>query len=100
MTNLALVRKILKTADLVAENIKVGSVSQTPCALLYIDGVTNPGLVAEVRRRLEGIDTSYIFSTGDVEMLIEESTFFPMTHTLKTERPDRLRPCSQRERWP
>ena len=30
MTNLALVRKILKTADLVAENIKVGSVSQTP----------------------------------------------------------------------
>lgn len=89
MTNLALVRKILKTADLVAENIKVGSVSQTPCALLYIDGVTNPGLVAEVRRRLEGIDTSYIFSTGNVEMLIEESTFFPMTHTLKTERPDR-----------
>ena len=89
MTNLALVRKILKTADLIAENVKVGTVSKTPCALLYLDGVTDPGLVAEVRRRLEGIETSYIFSSGDVEMLIEEDTFFPMTHTLKTERPDR-----------
>ncbi|MBE5040447.1 spore germination protein [Ructibacterium gallinarum] len=89
MTNLALVRKILKTADLVAENIKVGSVSKTPCALLYLNGVTNENLVAEVRRRLEGIDTSYIFSAGDVEMMIEDNTYFPMTHILKTERPDR-----------
>lgn len=89
MSNLALVRKILKTPDLIAENIQVGTVSQTPCALLYLSGVTNPGLVAEVRRRLRGIDTSYIFSSGDIEMLIEETTFFPMTHMLKTERPDR-----------
>ncbi len=89
MTGMALVRKILKTPDLMAEHIKVGSVSKTPCALMYIHGVTNPDLVAEIRRRLQGIDTSYIFSTGDVEMMIEDSTFFPMTHTLKTERPDR-----------
>ncbi len=89
MTNMALVRKILKTPDLMSEHIKVGSVSKTPCALMYLKGVTNPELVAEIRRRLQGIDTSYIFSTGDVEMLIEDSTYFPMTHTLKTERPDR-----------
>ena len=89
MTNMALVRKILKTPDLMAENIPVGTVSKTPCALMYLRGVTNEKLVAEVRRRLEGIDTSYIFSTGDVEMMIEDTTYFPMTHTLKTERPDR-----------
>ena len=89
MTNLALIRKILKTPDLVAEKIEVGSESQTPCGLLYIDGVTNRKLVDEVRRRLENIDVSYIFSTGDIEMLMEEKTFYPMTHTLKTERPDR-----------
>ena len=89
MTNMALVRKILKTPDLMAEKIPVGTVSKTPCALMYLKGVTNEKLVAEVRRRLAGIKTSYIFSTGDVEMMIEDSTFFPMTHTLKTERPDR-----------
>ncbi|MBR5153074.1 MAG: spore germination protein [Clostridia bacterium] len=89
MTNMALVRKILKTPELMSEHIPVGSVSKTPCALMYLKGVTNPKLVDEVRRRLKGIDTSYIFSTGDVEMMMEENTYFPMTHTLKTERPDR-----------
>ena len=89
MTNLALIRKIMKTPDLVAENIKVGSESNTPCVMLYLEGVTNSGLVDEVRRRLNGIDTSFVFSAGDIEMLIEDKTFFPMTHTLKTERPDR-----------
>lgn len=89
MTNLALIRKILKDADLVAENIPVGSKSKTPCGLLYLRGVTNESLVAEVRRRLKLIDVEYIFSSADIEMLIEDSTFLPMPHILKTERPDR-----------
>lgn len=89
MTDLALIRKIMKTPNLIAENIKVGSESNTPCIMLYLDGVTNSGLIDEVRRRLKGIDTSFVFSSGDIEMLIEDKTFFPMTHTLKTERPDR-----------
>lgn len=89
MTNLALIRKIMKTPKLIAENIPVGSESQTPCVMLYLDGVTNTDLTAEVRRRLKGTETSYVFSSGDIEMLIEDKTFSPMTHTLKTERPDR-----------
>lgn len=89
MTNLALIRKILKDPALIAENIKVGIKSRTPCAMLYIEGVTNRGLVRDVRRRLELIDIDYVFSSSDIEMLLERSTFAPMTHTLKTERPDR-----------
>ncbi len=89
VTDIALIRKILKTPDLIAENVSIGGESQTPCGLLYLRGVTNESLVAEIRRRLTEIDISYVFSTGDVEMLLEEKSFFPMTHTLKTERPDR-----------
>lgn len=89
MTNLALVRKILKDPALVAENIKVGRTSRTPCAMMYIEGITNISLVNEVRRRLKLIDTDYIFSSTDIEFLIEKTTFSPMTRTLKTERPDR-----------
>ena len=89
MTDIALIRKIMKNPDVMAEHIPVGTVSKTPCALMYINGVTNSELVNEVRYRLQNIDTSYIFSSGDVEMLIEDKTFLPMTHTLKTERPDR-----------
>lgn len=89
MTDIALIRKILKNVDLIAEHIPVGKVSQTPCALMYINGVTNHKLVDEIRNRLKGIDTSYIFSSGDIEMLIEDTSFLPITRTLKTERPDR-----------
>ncbi len=89
MNNIALVRKILKDPNLMAENIRVGTKSKTPCALMYIKDVTNKKLVDEIRYRLNNIDTEYIFSSGDIEMLMETKTYFPMTYTLKTERPDR-----------
>ena len=90
MTNIGLVRKILKDPNLIAENIPVGSTSKTPCALMYINGITNTDLVAKVRERLASIDTEYIFSSADVEMFIEDSTLFPLPQILKTERPDRV----------
>ncbi|MBQ9737646.1 MAG: spore germination protein [Clostridia bacterium] len=89
MINIGLVRKILKDPNLIAENITVGTKSKTPCALMYINGVTNVSLVKEARRRLSKISTEYIFSSEDVEMFIEESTAFPLPQILKTERPDR-----------
>ena len=89
MANIALVRKILKDPKLIAEKIPVGTRSKTPCALMYIDGITNPRLVEEARHRLLSIDTQYIFSSADVEMMIEDSTLFPLPQLLKTERPDR-----------
>ena len=89
MSNIALVRKILKDPNLIAENIPVGTKSKTPCALMYLNGITNISLVKEIRNRLESIDTEYIFSSADIEMMIEESTVFPFPQILKTERPDR-----------
>ncbi len=89
MTNIGLVRKILKDPNLVAEKIPVGTISNTPCALMYINGITNRNLVAEARRRLSAIDLDYVFSSADIEMLIEDNTLFPLPQLLKTERPDR-----------
>lgn len=89
MPNIALVRKILKDPNLIAENIPVGTKSNTPCALMYLNGITNIDLVKEIRRRLTSVETDYIFSSTDIEMLIEDSTLFPLPQILKTERPDR-----------
>lgn len=89
MTNIGLIRKILKDANLISEKISVGKKSKTPCALMYINGITNRSLVREVRRRLSGIDTDYVFSSTDIEMFIEDSALFPLPQIAKTERPDR-----------
>lgn len=89
MTNIGLVRKILKDPNLIAEKVTVGAKSNTPCALMYINGITNKNLVAEAKRRLSEIRLDYVFSSADIEMLIEDNTLFPLPQLLKTERPDR-----------
>jgi Bacillus/Clostridium GerA spore germination protein. len=88
--NTALIRKILKDSDLIAENIIVGKRSKTPCSLLYIKNITNDSLVREVRRRLKGIKLDYLIDSGELEQLLEDSTYLPAPQIIATERPDRV----------
>lgn len=88
--NTALVRKIIKTEKLVAEGVKIGSVSKTRGVMLYISDIANPELVSEVRRRINGISMDYVISIEEVSMMIEEKTFSITNQFLATERPDRV----------
>ncbi|HHV29142.1 spore germination protein [Acetivibrio mesophilus] len=88
--NTALIRKILKDEDLVAESVSIGERSKTPCSMLYIKDIANDSLVNEVRRRLENIKTDYIFDTGELEQYIEDNTIMPTPQIIATERPDRV----------
>ena len=87
--NTALVRKTLKDENLIVENFKIGKRSKTPCALLYIKDIANESLVEEARRRLKNINVDFIFDSGELEQLLEDSTFLPSPQMLATERPDR-----------
>ena len=87
--NTALIRKTLKDENLVVENFKVGKRSKTPCSLLYIKDIANESLVEEARRRLKNINVDFIFDSGELEQLLEDSTFLPSPQMLATERPDR-----------
>ena len=89
-TNTALIRKILKDEDLIAENISIGRRSKTPCSLMYIKDIANDSLVAEVRRRLKGIKIDYLFDSGELEQLIEDNSFLAVPQITATERPDRV----------
>lgn len=88
--NTALIRKIVKDEDLVAEDIMIGKRSKTPCSMMYIKDIANDSLVNEVRRRLESIKIDYIIGIGQLEQLIEDSTFFYSPQVVLTERPDRV----------
>ncbi|MDA8235644.1 MAG: spore germination protein [Clostridia bacterium] len=70
--NTALVRKRLRCDTLVTEMFKVGRLSNVDCAILYLEGLTNPKLVEEIRR-IKSIDTDYITDTGTLEQLIEDN---------------------------
>ncbi|MGE5558703.1 MAG: spore germination protein [Bacillota bacterium] len=88
--NLALVRKRLRTHRLMIEETMVGSLSRTRCAILSLAGITNPRLLAEVKRRINGIKLDFLFDSGMLEQMIEDNTFFLHPQIYTIERPDRV----------
>jgi len=87
-TNLAMVRRIIKTPDLWLESMKIGRVTKTDVTLMYIHGIANDKVVKEVRKRLKNIDIDSILESGYVEQLIEDQTVTPFPTIYNTERPD------------
>jgi len=88
-TNVTLVRKIIKNPNLTTEFITLGRKSQLQCAIMYINGLTNPAIVDEVKRRINNIDIDYSQGDGMLEQLIEDNTYSIIPTVLTTERPDR-----------
>lgn len=88
--NSAQIRKILKTEKLICEKTVLGNISKTRGVLMYISDIANEELVAEVRRRLDGISMDYVISIEEVSMMIEDNPLMLTGHVLATERPDRV----------
>lgn len=91
-TNTSLVRRRLRAPELKISEEIVGRQSLTPVDVLYLDGLTDPALVAEAQKRIRNIDIDALLMTGNLEEYIveETDTAFPMI--AYTERPDRF--CS------
>lgn len=88
-TNITLLRKIIKNNNLTSEFLKIGQRNNNLCAIVYIDGLINPAIVAEVKRRINGIKTDFISGAGMLEQFIEDNPFSFIPTLLSTERPDR-----------
>ncbi|MDQ7794659.1 MAG: spore germination protein [bacterium] len=87
--NTSLVRRSFRCAALVVESWRLGRLTRTETALLYVDGLTNPRLIQETRRRLAAIDVDRILDSGQVEQYLEDAPALLPT-VLATERPDRV----------
>ncbi len=88
--NTGLIRSTLKSSDLVTEFVTVGKRTNTNCAIMYLASVANPSLVKEIKRRIEGISTSYVGDIGTLQQFIEDHPGILFPQALSTERPDRV----------
>jgi len=79
-TNIALVRKRLKTPSLGVEYFQLGTRSVTSVALLYMTDITNRDLLDEARNRLEKIEIDGILSSQLLEEALADSSYslFPL----------------------
>ncbi|MBQ8807698.1 MAG: spore germination protein [Clostridia bacterium] len=87
--NTALIRHLIRNKSLMCQEFKVGTISQTPVSVMYIQNVANASLVEETLRRIKNIDVDYIFSAAEMEQLIEDKTVTTLPQFISTERPDR-----------
>ncbi|TCL57873.1 spore germination protein KA/spore germination protein/spore germination protein [Hydrogenispora ethanolica] len=88
--NLAVVRKVLPDANLVAEELAIGQRTRTKTALAYLQDVANPDLVQEVRLRLARLRIDAVLDCGVVEELIQDYPWTPFPLNQSTERPDKV----------
>lgn len=88
-TNTALLRRVVNNKHLIIENIEVGKLSKTKCAVCYIKNIANSDLVAEVKYRMNNLEIDSLLSSGELEQLIEEDNKYSVPQILSTERPDK-----------
>ncbi|MGE5582713.1 MAG: spore germination protein, partial [Bacillota bacterium] len=87
-TNTALIRRKIAHPDLTFEPMRIGRKTRTDLFIAYIRGIAREDLVAEVRRRIERIDTDSVLAAANVSEFIEDAPFSIFPTTAFTERPD------------
>ena len=87
-TNTTLLHRIIKNAALTTETLTLGRLNNLVCGVIYVNGIADMGLVAEVKRRLGGVETDFLQSGGMVEQFIEDQASSLFQTVTTTERPD------------
>ena len=86
--NRMLIRRIVRNPNLVFEKLIMGEQTRTDINLIYIDGLYNPKILEEVKKRLAKIDIDAILDSGYIQGLIKDSPVSPYNTIGVTERPD------------
>jgi len=89
-TNIALLRYRLPTPEFRVNTMEIGRRSMSKVAICFIDGIVNPELVQEVKKRLSKIDIDAVLDSGYLEQYIQDNHFSPFPQVQYTERPDKV----------
>ena len=88
-TNTSLLRRLVNNQNLIIENVEIGKLSKTKCALCYMKNIANGDLIAEAKFRLNNISIDSLISSGELEQLIQYDSSAGIPQILSTERPDK-----------
>ncbi len=89
-TNVALLRKKLKTEKLCVEKLSVGSLSPTDIFIVYIDGVADISVIEKIKHRLSKIELPTVIDSGYIEHSIGDSRYPLFPDVGNSEKPDKV----------
>lgn len=87
--NLALLRRSLRTRDLQVIRYSIGTVTQTPVFLLYLDRIAPDDIVRTVRERIERVNVDAIIGSRSLAERIGDRPWSPFPTVRMTERVDK-----------
>lgn len=87
-TNIGLIERRLRTPALAVEKMRIGRVSSTTVALLYISTIASPQLIDDVRSRLKKIDIDCLVDSHYLQPLLEDHPYSIFAQTGISEKPD------------
>ncbi|MDD5835632.1 MAG: spore germination protein [bacterium] len=88
-TNLGLIKRRIKSPDLINLDMTIGKYSQTKVSILYINSICDKELVNKVKNKLTQINIDGILDAGNIKQLIGSEDISPFPTTQLTERPDK-----------
>ncbi len=88
--NLCLMYRRIKVADFVVERFTLGRYSKTSVAVCYISSITDPKVVADVKKRLKLIDIDGVPDSSYIGKMIVEHKTSLFKQVGNTEKPDIL----------
>lgn len=87
-TNVTLLRRRLKTQNLVMEVLRVGSQTQTKVCITYIKGIANKKIVKQVREKIKNIKIDGILDSYNILFYLENRPGSLFKQIGNTEKPD------------
>ncbi|OLS35449.1 spore germination protein [Bacillus sp. MRMR6] len=88
--NTSLIRRKINNPNLIFEGMQIGKETKTNIRIGYIEGIANPKVVDEVKKRLKQIDTDAILESGYIEQFIEDHPFSIFPTVANSEKPDKV----------
>lgn len=89
-TNTAMLRRKIHHPKLQIQNMTLGRLSRSSIALAYIDDIVSPGILEELKKRLNKLDIDAILDAGYIEELIADSPLSVFPTVAYSERPDKV----------
>ncbi|MBM7703476.1 spore germination protein [Metabacillus iocasae] len=88
--NLNLIRKRLPIPELIVEELKVGRLTKTRVAIIYMEKIADEENVNTVIQRIKDFDYDKIIDSSIIAQLISDNSSSPFPQMIDTERPDRV----------
>ena len=89
-TNTAMLRRRIKSPDLVMVNFVIGKQTRTNVTIAYIDKIVNENVLKRLKDKLAKIDTDSILDSGYIDQYIEDNPYNPIATVGSTQKPDKL----------